>query len=153
MSRSRRAAVVAIVAVVAAGLGGVVFAQDLIGQRVALMKGMATDLNQVRANAGATPPNMAAAKTTAQKVAASMKRFRTLFPPGTDSGAAKTRAKPEIWSDAAGWKAANDKALADANAMVAAAGGSDPNAVTDAVAAFQRNCTSCHAGYRGPAAQ
>jgi cytochrome c556 len=151
MFKHRRVAEAAVVVALVAGLGGAVYAQDQISQRQALMKSIATDLNQVRTNASATPVNMAAAKASADKLAANMKRFPTLFPKTSDITAGKTRAKPEIWSDAAGWKAANDKATAAANAMAVATNGSDADAVLKAVTAFQQNCASCHTPYRGPA--
>ena len=72
----------------------------------------------------------------------------TLWTTGTEQGAADgSRAKPEIWSDAAGFAdkfAALEKASAD---MMGAA---DVDAVKAGMGAIGGTCKACHETYRGP---
>lgn len=72
----------------------------------------------------------------------------SLWLPGTEQGAAEgSRAKPEIWSDRAGFIekfAALEKASAD---MMGAA---DVDAVKAGMGAIGESCKMCHDSYRGP---
>jgi cytochrome c556 len=62
----------------------------------------------------------------------------------------KSRAKPEIWSDWAGFsKAADDLSMATA-AVVEAAKGGDPAAIGAALGDVGKACGGCHKPYRGP---
>jgi len=101
-----------------------------------------------RTTAGAG--DMAAAKVEAQKLSDGFKTFGVLFPAGSDSSAGKTRAKAEVWTDAAGFKAANDKAIAAADSLLLATGGTDAAAVMAALTSVQQTCGGCHGAYRGP---
>jgi cytochrome c556 len=74
-----------------------------------------------------------------------------LFPAGSDSSAGKTRAKAEIWSDSAGFKAASDKAAAASDNLATAVKGGDAAAVQTAAQGVQGACGGCHTAYRGPA--
>lgn len=72
------------------------------------------------------------------------------FPAGSDSGAAGvvTNARPEIWSDRAGFetKAAEYTAAADRLAELAA--GDDAAAFAAQLAVVRASCQSCHDGYK-----
>jgi len=70
-------------------------------------------------------------------------KIGVLFAPGTDQ--ADPGAKPEIWTDAAGFKAADDKFINDAKVFLTA-----PNRIAFATAllAVQADCTACHQAYR-----
>ena len=72
----------------------------------------------------------------------------TLWTPGTEQGAAEgSRAKPEIWSDAAGFAAK----MADLkNAAAAMSGAADQAAVGAAMGGIGGACKGCHETYRGP---
>jgi len=133
-----------------AGFGGAVFAQavDAIAARQAIMKSAGPSLGAVRTAAGTG--DMAAAKAEAQKLSDGFKSFGALFPAGSDISAGKTRAKPEIWTDAEGFKAANDKAVAAADSLLLATGGTDTAAVMAALTSLQQTCGGCHSVYRGP---
>lgn len=89
----------------------------------------------------------AAAKNLA--AAASMERM-VLWLEGSEQGAVPgSRAKPEIWSDAAGFE---EKAVAletAAAAMVVAAG-TDLESLRAAMGTVGGTCGDCHKAYRGP---
>jgi cytochrome c556 len=71
----------------------------------------------------------------------------SLFPEGSDKGH-DTKAKPDIWSDPAGFQKAAD-ALADgADKLVAAATANDPAAFADAFKATGAACGGCHRNFR-----
>ena len=75
--------------------------------------------------------------------------FPARFPAGSGSG--DTRALPAIWTDRAGFEAANGNMLTQLRALQAAANAGDQAAFG---AAFQQTgaaCGACHRPYRGPA--
>ena len=84
-------------------------------------------------------------KTNATTIADNLKLASTLFPPG--SGGGESLAKPEIWSDAAGF----GKTMKDAQAAaVALQSVSDEAAFRPALGALGGNCKACHEKYRLP---
>ena len=68
------------------------------------------------------------------------------FMAGTDKGA--TKAKPEIWGDAAKFKEASDKLAADTVKLAAAAKSGNPDAIKAAFGATAGSCKACHDTYR-----
>ena len=68
-----------------------------------------------------------------------------LFPAGSDSG--DTTASPKIWEDMAGFKAANEKYVADVKAAVAAAP-ADVDALKAQIGTLGSDCGTCHQTYR-----
>lgn len=70
------------------------------------------------------------------------------FPKGSgpESGV-KTKAKPEIWSDAAGFKAAADSLRAEAGKLDAAVASGDMDAIKAQFGATRAACKSCHDKY------
>lgn len=69
------------------------------------------------------------------------------FGPGTDKGR-DTRAKPEIWSDQAKFKEAQDRLLAATPKLVAAAKAGNVDALKPAVQATSGACKNCHDNFR-----
>ena len=70
--------------------------------------------------------------------------FVTLFPAGSEKG--QTEASPKIWSDMAGFKAANEKfktEIASAQASI-----KDEASFKATIPALLKNCGSCHEAYR-----
>ena len=150
MLNARRCAEITAVVLLLAGMAGASFAQDAAGAiaaRQAFMKGVTPMVTAITTAAG--KGDMAGAKAAAKTLDDGWKTFAASFPAGSDSAAGKTRAKPEIWSDAAGFKAEMDKALASSSAILAETNGTDADAVIQT--AGYLNCTSCHSTYRGPA--
>lgn len=69
------------------------------------------------------------------------------FLPGSDKGT--TRAKPEIWSDAAGFQRAMESFQSEASKLAAAAkGASSVDAVRGQFGAMVKSCSNCHDNYR-----
>jgi cytochrome c556 len=70
-----------------------------------------------------------------------------LFPGGTETGH-DTKAKPEIWSDRAGFEAAASKFSAAASKLVEAASSGDRAAFMEAFKATGAACGQCHRSYK-----
>ena len=75
--------------------------------------------------------------------------FPARFPAG--SGAGDTRALPSIWSDRAGFEAANGNMVTQLRAFQAAANAGDQAAFAAAFQQTGATCGACHRPYRGPA--
>lgn len=65
---------------------------------------------------------------------------------GAESGV-KTKARPEIWSDAAGFKAAGDNLKVQAGKLDAAVAGGDIDAIKAQFGATRAACKACHDKY------
>lgn len=89
----------------------------------------------------------AAVLTALQALQTNAEKFdvEALFPVGSDTG--KTEAAPKVWEDMAGFKAAEDKYLADVKAAAAAAP-ADVDALKTQFGAIAANCGACHKSYR-----
>jgi cytochrome c556 len=121
---------------------------DPIKDRQALMKERGKLAGQIsKVVKGETSFDAAAVLDTLKALQANAEKFDvdTLFPAGSDKG--DTTAAPKIWEDMAGFKAAEDKFLADAKAAVAS-----PPADADALKAqlntLGGDCGACHQSYR-----
>ncbi len=66
-----------------------------------------------------------------------------------DAGA-KSRSKPELWSDWDGFMTASDNFQAASAALVKAAKGGDAGAIGAALGGVGKTCGGCHKPYRGP---
>ena len=121
---------------------------DPIKDRQALMKERGKLAGQIsKVVKGETPFDAAAVLDALKALEANAEKFDAdkLFPAGSDKG--DTTAAPKIWEDMAGFKAAEDKFLADAKAAVAS-----PPADVDALKAqlntLGGDCGTCHQTYR-----
>ncbi|MER9301539.1 cytochrome c [Mesorhizobium sp. M0496] len=96
---------------------------------------------------GEEPFDAAAVLTALQALQANEEKLDVdaLFPAGSDTG--DTTASPKIWGDMAGFKAANDKYLADIKAGIAAAP-ADVDALKTQFGTIASNCGTCHQTYR-----
>jgi cytochrome c556 len=121
-----------------------------IEDRQAIMKQMAGPMKiAVGISRDTANYDAAAAKKAMDEIVANTEKFQNLFPKGTEPGnGIKTQATAAIWSDAAGFKAANAKFIADAKAAGAA---KDQQAFAAAFKTLQGDCTACHKVYRGAA--
>ncbi len=59
-----------------------------------------------------------------------------------------TRAKPEVWTNASGFKNAQDNYLVAVNQLVTASGNADLPAIRNSVDAVQKSCKNCHDQFR-----
>ena len=68
------------------------------------------------------------------------------FTAGSDKG--ETRAKPEIWTDTAKFKAVGEKLNADAVKLLAAAKSGNIDTIKASVGAVGGDCKACHDDFR-----
>jgi len=129
------------------GAGLAVVAADAFHDRHMTMEGIGDAMKPLAAIAKKEAPfDGAVVKANATTIADNLKKAATLFPAG--SGGGESRAKPEIWTDTAGF----DKALKDAHAAaVALQAVKDEAAYGAAFRALGSSCKSCHDKYRLPA--
>ena len=107
---------------------------SIAGKLVKVVKG------QADFDAAAVLKQLQALEANAEKL-----DIDVMFPAGSDQG--KTSASPKIWEDMAGFKADNDKYVADVKAAVATAP-ADVNALKAQFGKLGEDCGSCHQTYR-----
>jgi cytochrome c556 len=94
-------------------------------------------------------PDLALVATKATQAGEHLKKFATLFPPGTGRDAVPTsRAKPEVWTQRADFDAAM-KALSDATAVLA--NDAKKGELTKVRADWTETAKACGACHGGPA--
>lgn len=91
-------------------------------------------------------PNKSHLKTHAHSLSELMGMVSAAFQRQTSGG--KTRAKAEIWSDAAGFDSATRDAEAAASAFSAAAGSGNEAEIADKLDVLLDTCKGCHREYR-----
>ncbi len=115
---------------------------SMIGYHTGLLGSMAK---------GEAPFDAAMATAAAENLAAaaSMNRM-VLWIEGSEQGAvAGSRAKAEIWTDAAGFEE-DAMALETAAAAMVTAAGTDLESLRAAMGDVGKSCGACHEAYRGP---
>ncbi len=122
--------------------------EDAIKYRQSAFTVMGNHVGRIGAMAsGRAPFDAKAAAESANIVATLASLPGTAFGPGTDKGL-PNRAKPEIWSDAAKFKAANDKMIAEVAKPDAAAKSGSLDAIKAAMGAVGGSCKACHDDFR-----
>lgn len=97
---------------------------------------------------GQIPYNQAEFLRNAEIVADMSKIAPHAFPAGSDTGAT-TRAKPEIWSDAAGFKKVMDNFQAEAAKLAEVAKtATSVDQVRGQFGALGKSCGACHDNFR-----
>lgn len=135
--------------------GGAALAQkspaDTIKARVDAMKSMGGNLKTINEQLKGATPDAAAIKTAVTGISTTGKDVASWFPAGTgpESGV-KTRAKAEIWSDAAGFKAAADAFVAGNAKFMPIASAGNIDAIKADLKAFTDGCGGCHMKFRAP---
>jgi cytochrome c556 len=94
---------------------------------------------------GESPYDAAVVKTNAEIIKQDFVKAFASFPPGSDKGPPETYAKPEIWSDPEGFKAAQERALKAVDALAAT---TDEAGFKTAMAGLGDACGGCHTKYR-----
>lgn len=111
-------------------------AMEEIGATMKTLGGMAR---------GQTPYDAAVVAAKASAIKAHLEAAARLFPPGSDRP--PSEAKPEVWTDKAGF----DKSMKDsATAAAALAASRDAASFKAALGALGQTCKSCHDRYRHP---
>jgi cytochrome c556 len=121
-----------------------VVAADAFSDRHMAMEAVGDAMKPLGAIAKKQAPfDAAVVKTSATTIADNLKKASALFPAG--SGGGESRAKPEIWTDAAGF----EKGMKDSHAAaVALQSVSDEAAFAPALGALGATCKGCHDKYR-----
>lgn len=120
-------------------------AGDAIAERKAGLKRMAGHMEAIKGivdGGGAVAP----VAERAQEMTRFFEGFPALFPPGSDQG--ETRARPEVWSDRAGFEKAAANMVLATRKLGEAAGSGDTAAVAAAFRETGGTCGACHRGYR-----
>ena len=119
---------------------------DAYQDRHMLMEGINDAMKPLGAIAKKQAPfDAAVVKANATTIADNLKQAHELFPPGSDGG--ESRAKPEIWTDRAGF----DKQMKDAQAAaVSLSSVTEEAAFLPALRTLGGSCKSCHDMYRLP---
>jgi len=117
--------------------------EDAIKYRKSVMTLMGNHFGRLGAMAqGRVPYDAKAAADNAALVTALAPLAWPAFGAGTDAG--DTRARSEVWSDAAKFKAASDKFLGEVAKLDAAAKAGTQDALRTAVGAIGGTCKGCH---------
>ena len=127
--------------------GSVAYA-DPVQDRQALMKERGKLAGQLsKVVKGEEDFDAAAVLTTLKALQANAEKFdaEKLFPAGSDKG--DTTAAPKIWEDMAGFKAAEDKFLANTKEAVASPP-SDVDGLKAQLNTLGGDCGACHQSYR-----
>lgn len=120
-------------------------AKEMAKQREDLMKGLWRGYYRDMAQAAKGEGDPKAVKAT--EAIAQLKKFATLFPPGSGrEGAPETRAKPEIWTKRAEFDAANDALVKETAAFGEAAKAGNADAMKVSWAKVAEACGGCHGG-------
>lgn len=120
---------------------------DAVKYRQAAFQVMGTHVQRLGALAkGEAPFDKASAEANALIVELLSKQLAQAFPPGSDM--APSKAKPEVWQEAAQFKAHSDQLQATSTKLTAAARSGDASAFKTAFNAMAQTCKACHDGYR-----
>ena len=96
---------------------------------------------------GKSPFDAAVVKENAEAMADRFEKAKTLFVPGTEQGPPETYAKPEVFTDAAGFNAALDQAVQASQAVAAV---TEEAQLGEAVGNLGGACKNSHDKYRRP---
>ena len=122
--------------------------EDAIKYRQSAFTVMANHFSRIGAMAqGRVPFDAKVAADNAAIVSAMSRLPFAAFGDGTDKGMPH-RAKPEIWKDAAKFKAAGEKMVAEVAKLDAAAKGGNLDAIKAAFGAVGGTCKGCHDDFR-----
>jgi adenylosuccinate lyase len=140
-------------AVAACAVAGIVLAASLVAvaadayhERHMAMEAVGDAMRPLAAIAKKEAPfDAAVVKTNATTIAENLEKASGHFPAG--SGGGQSRAKAEIWSDAAGFEKSMKDAVAAATALQSV---KDEAAYGAAFGAVGSSCKSCHDKYRLP---
>lgn len=134
-------------------MGGTAPAQDkgtVIKDREALMKGQGKNLGNIRAYMQGKA-DLSVAESSANALPESIQKIPSVFPPGSDAPSpdGKYAPKAEIWSDNAGFLAAQKNAETKAAALLAAVKSGDKSQIQTAFVDLGKNgCGGCHEKFR-----
>ncbi|TAJ86018.1 cytochrome c [Reyranella sp.] len=149
----RKTLVVALIGALAAGamVGGATIAMaqgDVIAERKENRKQAAAAMRAIKGIIDAKGATSGAVEQAA-KLKTLEASFVKMFPAGSDKG--ETKALPAIWTDMAGFQAANKAADAAYDKLAVAAGSGNLEALTAAFGETGKACGACHDKFRAKA--
>jgi cytochrome c556 len=149
----RKTLVVALIGALAAGamVGGATIAMaqgDVIAERKENRKQAAAAMRAIKGIIDAKGATSGAVEQAA-KLKTLEASFVKMFPAGSDKG--ETKALPAIWTDMAGFQAANKAADVAYDKLAAAAGSGNLEALTAAFGETGKACGACHDKFRAKA--
>lgn len=95
-------------------------------------------------------PDVATIQRHAALIAGFGPRILTWFPEGSGPEAGRTRAKAEIWTDAATFRSAAQRFEQVSGEFNRAAQSGNVEAIRAALPALRESCSNCHDRFRGP---
>jgi len=122
---------------------------DTIQARQKNLKEMGEAFKTVRDQVKLSSPDMAAIQAAGQTIKKHSEAMSTWFPKGTGPEVGvKTAAKPEIWSDAAGFETARTNFVAAAAKFAEVTKSGDKATVSAGIGPMGGACKGCHDKYR-----
>jgi cytochrome c556 len=163
MSKRKMKITLALVAAVIAA-GGVTFAQgqspassqgqaasaaEVVKARQKGLKALGAAFKTIRDELKGDSPDAAKIREASADITQAAGAIDKWFPAGTgpDSGI-KTDAKPEVWTDPAGFATAREAFVREANKWAQLANGTDAAAWKEGGASLGQSCKGCHDKYR-----
>jgi len=140
-----------LVAVMVAGAAtlAVADASSVIKERQAHYKQIGADTKGIHDELNKPAPDMAVIQSDAKQVDGLIPQIPSWFPKGTGPEAGvKTGAKPEIWTDPAGFAQAASAAAAEAHKFDSVAQGGNAEAIRAEFLNLGKACFGCHSKYR-----
>ena len=124
-------------------------AAEVVKTRQQSLKALGAAFKTIRDELRGESPDAAKIHSAATDVTRAAGAIGHWFPAGTgpDSGL-KTDAKPEIWTDAVGFAAAQDSFIHEANKWAQLGNGAEVAALKEAAASLGQSCKGCHDKYR-----
>jgi cytochrome c556 len=133
----------------ASSQGQAASAAQVVKARQQGLKTLGAAFKTIRDELRGDSPDAAKIRSAAADVTHAASVIGKWFPAGTgpDSGV-KTDAKPDVWTDAAGFAAAQDTFIREANKWAQLGNGTDASAWKEGAASLGQSCKGCHDKYR-----
>lgn len=124
---------------------------DTIRMRQANYKQIGAAMKGINEQLRSPAPSLPAIRAASRTIIGYAPQVLRWFPRGTGQEAGvRTRARPEIWADHAGFRRAGAGLLVAARDFDAAARGGDLAAIRAAAPRLAAACAACHDDYRAP---
>lgn len=133
--------------------GGAAYAQlapkDAVAARVNGYRETGAAFKTINDQLKTDTPAKVMLRLSAKRIVQTSREQYGWFPPGAGPEAGvKTKAKAAIWSDAAGFKAAQDRFQQQAALMAQTVDGGDVAAIKKQARSLGETCQACHSKYR-----
>ena len=124
-------------------------AAEVVKARQRGLKTLGAAFKTIRDELRGDSPDAAKIRSAAADITHAASAFGKWFPAGTGpASGVKTDAKPEVWTDAAGFAAAQDTFVGEANKWAQLGNSTDASAWKEGAASLGQSCKGCHDKYR-----